>query len=352
MKSTLAVVAAFLLVATRAVQGENQGCPLPLNTAQQSLLEEVTFQLHYNGNPDSCGSAAPKELSAVMSQVLEGMDLCQTATTQLSDKYWMETFLTNAFHYRFANDGDGTSCASYDDDEPLADGFFGFCDMGPDRSPPQPDSDQLVPTAAGTLPCRFYTREGVRIASLTQLLEFLQNKKFEHLETCGKEDTCAASTPIDLYAVPASRVFMFAPQYVGEIFRLDHVQDSTGNSLSMKVLSLEPRVFDIFHFFSEDEAQTLIDKALKETSSTHGLHRSTTGATNGAIFSKRTSENAWDTHGKLAQTIKRRCMTVLGFDEYHESHTDGLQILRYNLTKAYTPHMDYLDNFGTYMARV
>lgn len=41
-------------------------------------------------------------------------------------------------------------------------------------------------------------------------------------------------------------------------------------------------------------------------------------------------------------------MTVLGFDEYYESHTDGLQILRYNLTKAYTPHMDYLDNFGMY----
>lgn len=43
-------------------------------------------------------------------------------------------------------------------------------------------------------------------------------------------------------------------------------------------------------------------------------------------------------------------MTVLGFDEYYESHTDGLQILRYNLTKAYTPHMDYLDNFGACMS--
>ena len=39
-----------------------------------------------------------------------------------------------------------------------------------------------------------------------------------------------------------------------------------------------------------------------------------------------------------------RCLSVLGFDEYHESHTDGLQILRYNETKAYVEHMDYLDN--------
>ncbi len=33
---------------------------------------------------------------------------------------------------------------------------------------------------------------------------------------------------------------------------------------------------------------------------------------------------------------KRRCFEVLGFDEYTESHGDGLQILRYNLTTAYS----------------
>jgi hypothetical protein len=31
-------------------------------------------------------------------------------------------------------------------------------------------------------------------------------------------------------------------------------------------------------------------------------------------------------------------------DEYIESHADGLQILRYNMSTAYTPHMDYLDD--------
>jgi len=39
----------------------------------------------------------------------------------------------------------------------------------------------------------------------------------------------------------------------------------------------------------------------------------------------------------------RRCFDVLGFDEYIESHADGLQILRYNLTTAYLPHMDWID---------
>ena len=40
----------------------------------------------------------------------------------------------------------------------------------------------------------------------------------------------------------------------------------------------------------------------------------------------------------------RRCFETLGLDEYHEALADGLQILRYNLTTAYTPHMDYLDD--------
>lgn len=42
----------------------------------------------------------------------------------------------------------------------------------------------------------------------------------------------------------------------------------------------------------------------------------------------------------------RRCFNVLGLDEYIEGHSDGLQILRYNKTTAYTPHQDYLDDPG------
>jgi len=37
-------------------------------------------------------------------------------------------------------------------------------------------------------------------------------------------------------------------------------------------------------------------------------------------------------------------MKFLGFDEYWESHTDGLQVLRYQNGQAYTSHADYLDN--------
>jgi hypothetical protein len=43
-------------------------------------------------------------------------------------------------------------------------------------------------------------------------------------------------------------------------------------------------------------------------------------------------------------TSSRRCFQLLGFDEYQEEMTDGLQILRYNLTTAYVSHLDYLED--------
>jgi 2OG-Fe(II) oxygenase superfamily len=34
------------------------------------------------------------------------------------------------------------------------------------------------------------------------------------------------------------------------------------------------------------------------------------------------------------------------YDEYLESHAEGLQTLRYNVSKAYTPHLDYFEVHG------
>ena len=38
-------------------------------------------------------------------------------------------------------------------------------------------------------------------------------------------------------------------------------------------------------------------------------------------------------------------MMISGFDEYEESLTDGLQVLRYNKTTEYIPHLDWIDDF-------
>ena len=63
-------------------------------------------------------------------------------------------------------------------------------------------------------------------------------------------------------------------------------------------------------------------------------------------LAKQTSENGFDTHGKEAQAVKHRCLDILGFDAYEESLTDGLQVLRYNQTTAYIPHLDWIDDYG------
>jgi 2OG-Fe(II) oxygenase superfamily. len=55
-------------------------------------------------------------------------------------------------------------------------------------------------------------------------------------------------------------------------------------------------------------------------------------------------KNSQQTFFGLSLIFFRRCMEVLGFDEYIESFTDGLQVLRYNQTTAYIPHMDWIDD--------
>jgi hypothetical protein len=86
-----------------------------------------------------------------------------------------------------------------------------------------------------------------------------------------------------MYAVPAGRFFMFAPAMVGEKFVVDHV--SNASTIVVETLSLSPRVFELYGFYSSQEAENLVDEALAETSETHKLHRSTTGATSGKVYS-------------------------------------------------------------------
>ena len=94
---------------------------------------------------------------------------------------------------------------------------------------------------------------------------------------------------------------MFAPSYVGEIFELPHVHHPANpNPVALHVLSVSPKVFDVVDFFEEDESKAIVDKALKETSETHRIKRSSTGASGYNVNRQRTSENGFDTHGAAA----------------------------------------------------
>ena len=78
------------------------------------------------------------------------------------------------------------------------------------------------------------------------------------------------------------------------------------------------------------EATLIVQRALNEKSPSHKIKRSTTGSSSTtSIIQKRTSENAFDTHSKVAVELKKRIFELLGFDEYWNGHDDGLQVLRY-----------------------
>lgn len=309
----------------------------------------VEVHLHRNGDPQACGKTTG---GAFLEELKNHYASFEDGCRPNMNKYQVEAILTATLHSLTK-----TTCASKEIDANVSDGFLGFCDMGEKKTPILPDYEDLVPVPnkifegqsshqeTKTLPCRFHTREGLRISHLKQLTNMVL---FQNDETEGKNSASNGvnkfSRDIHLYAVPAGRVFMFAPDHVGEIFNLTHVIGVGGESIYLEALSLEPRVFDIFNFFSRDESEELVKRAIAETSPSHKIKRSTTGAGSSSVNSRRTSESGFDTHGRTASLVKRRCFKALGFDEYWDTMGDGLQILRYNRTTAYNSHLDYIED--------
>lgn len=272
---------------------------LQSGSSSSSSLEEISFAVHRNGDPEACGVA-----SSSVQSMLQALAAQQQDCKKPLDKYQVESFLTEFLANELLGGGCGLSPEDANND--VEGGLLSYCDMGPEKTVIQNDHSKLVRVvSSNSLPCRWFTREGLRISSLQQLGELAKRAAEKDAQDCVEEETCAARNTVHLYAAPAGRVFMFAPSFVGETFTLSHVKDADGKTVSLEVLSLEPRVFDIFNFFNQKESSELVEKALGETSETHKFHRSTTGTSGASIFNKRTSENAWDTHGTTARTVKR-----------------------------------------------
>jgi len=330
---------------------------LGLFPADEDPFQDISLLMHRHGEPVACGEVVSKDggfFDELLRQYATITSPAGESCPPKLDKYQVESLLTRTF----ANMVD--TCPSTRKGSKSQKGFLGYCDMGPKHTPILLDHNYLVPVPAAdgskSLPCRFHTREGLRIMELRQLVDLVQAPSTaisQSTEECtvdasSGEQTCqAASTKSlerHLYAVPAGRVFMFAPSYVGEIFHLPHVEGADNKLIYLEVLSLNPRVFDVFNFFSRTESQELVERALDETRDSHRIKRSSTGASGYNLNSRRTSESGFDTHGTTAVKVKKRCFKALGFDEYWESHGDGLQILRYNVSTAYNSHLDWIED--------
>ena len=143
--------------------------------------------------------------------------------------------------------------------------------------------------------------------------------------------------------VPSSQRFIFIPFQIGDVIDLPYVS-SEGPSVSLKTISQEPKVFEVFNFFTETDADFLISNALSLTDQTMKLKRSTTGSENIQIDRKRTSDSAFDISSTVAMKLKRKSQELLRFGPYDETLMDGLQILRYNISGAYNNHYDYIES--------
>ena len=312
-------------------------------------FQNISILMHRNGEPEPCGRTSV--------DIIDGLEnlLKKEGRCPLNfEKYQLDALLTRLFHNVLSEE---TSCRS--NDATQNQGFYDFCDQGVAKTPILPDHEQLVAFQHGddpdetSLPCHFHSSYGIRVNSLPFFAQLARSTKAPPVEenACSEEDNmeCTVdmvfSRELHLYAVPAGRVFMFAAAHVGQIIPLPHIQGGDPDQpVYLQVLSIKPRIFDVVNFFNRRDSDELIEGVLQETREAYRMKRSSVGSTaRKQNDMKRTSESGFDTSSPIALKLKRKGMALLGFDNYEESFTDGLQILRYNQTTAYNSHLDWMN---------
>ena len=99
-----------------------------------------------------------------------------------------------------------------------------------------------------------------------------------------------------LWWVPKSRLFMWPTFDIGHIAEVRDVPSPvSGEKIVLETISIEPKVFRVYNFFTEEETDEMIHNALSATEDQYRLKRSSTGAKGYNPDTFRTSENAFDT---------------------------------------------------------
>ncbi|OQS03334.1 hypothetical protein THRCLA_04380 [Thraustotheca clavata] len=144
-----------------------------------------------------------------------------------------------------------------------------------------------------------------------------------------------------LYTVAPGLLFVWP--FLGHRVHVNPVLSPTGRDIILESFSESPRVFHVYNFFTDAEADKLVDRILKIDGENEHLQQSHVGhRSGGKVVSKhRTSENAFDQVSDTALAFRKRSFDLLRIPRYQDDMCDGLQLLRYQQKQAYIAHHDY-----------
>ena len=113
-------------------------------------------------------------------------------------------------------------------------------------------------------------------------------------------------------------------------------------NITLRALSLSPRVFEVVDFLSSAEADHLISLATNVQRSTTG----TAGEPSDVGKYSRTSKNTWlrRDRSQFVDRLFRRAADVLGIDEAaldHSKHAEHMQLVHYDVDERYDAHHDW-----------
>jgi hypothetical protein len=178
---------------------------------------------------------------------------------------------------------------------------------------------------------------------------------FGQTHTITTQETHIVSLPDDHAAKGKSKISSYGSTPEDRAYLKDFRSPEPTLNLTLKVLSVEPRVFEISGFLSAEEAAHMV-----ELGTGMKLSRSTTYA--GTIGERRsddatrTSKNSWISResSPIVDTVFRRAADLLDMDEAYFRFRQGnetnlipeskgpicerLQLVHYSVGEQYTPH--------------
>ncbi|CAH0482317.1 unnamed protein product [Peronospora belbahrii] len=146
-----------------------------------------------------------------------------------------------------------------------------------------------------------------------------------------------------LYLVAPGLLFVWPFVELGHRVTVTSIASPTKEPIIIESISESPRTFRLHNFFSGEEADKLIKRALEIREPLNKLQPSSVGLLQSQHrkSSGRTSENAFDTVSDTSVAIQHRAFDLLSLGEFKQDMCDGIQLLRYQQKQAYTVHSDY-----------